>query len=242
MFTDTDYDKLRQLMNQNPENEALIQKLLTSHKEAISTISHEIRNPLTLVYSTIQLIESQHPEVADFRHWDSLCEDVEYMKVLLEELSAYNNGSALSVSAFDFRTFMEHLVLSFASSCVDRNVEFTSRIEPNLPCIHADRIKLREVFLNLLRNASEAVGPEGVIRLEAYRQNQNIIVVVEDSGCGIPKEYLSDIFAPFVTHKQGGTGLGLSIVKRTIDAHHGQIDVWSEPGIGTKFTLGLPIQ
>ena len=64
MLSSTDYDKLQQIMQENPENEALINRLLTSHQMEISTISHEIRNPLTLVYSTLQLIESQHPDVS----------------------------------------------------------------------------------------------------------------------------------------------------------------------------------
>ena len=68
MFTEKDYDKLQQLMAESPENRALIQKLLSSHQETISTISHEIRNPLTLVYSTLQLIEMQHPEVKEYKY------------------------------------------------------------------------------------------------------------------------------------------------------------------------------
>ena len=242
MFTDSDYDKLKQLMAEKPENEALIQKLLYSHKETISTISHEIRNPLTLVYSTMQLIESLHPEVASFKYWDSMREDMEYMKQLLEELSAFNNGSVISISQFNFRTFMEQLVLSFAAANTDSGIEFTSCISKDLPDIRADRIKLKEVFLNLLRNASEATPEHGTIRLDAACGQGNIIVSIQDSGCGIDKEYLDDLFTPFVTHKQGGTGLGLAIVKRTVEAHHGTVQVQSELHRGSRFTVTLPIQ
>lgn len=242
MFTETDYDKLKQLMAENPENEALIQKLLRSHKETISTISHEIRNPLTLVYSTMQLIESQHPEVRTFKYWDSMREDMEYMKQLLEELSAFNNGSVISISQFNFRSFMEQLAVSFAAANAESGIEFTSYISPDLPDIRADRIKLKEVFLNLLRNASDATPQNGTIRLDATCDLGNITISIQDSGCGIEAEYLDDLFTPFVTHKQGGTGLGLAIVKRTVEAHHGTIQVESELHRGSRFTVTLPIQ
>ena len=241
MFTDTDYDKLQQLMAETPENEALIKKLLASHKETISTISHEIRNPLTLVYSTLQLIESRHPEVNSFPYWESLRTDIEYMKVLLEELSALNNSESFSLKYFDFYTFMKQLVLSFAVSCSDSDVEFTSYIDPELFSIEADPIKLREVFLNLLRNAKEAIAGTGTIRLEAHRCDNCVRITIQDSGCGIPEEYLTDIFTPFVTHKTGGTGLGLAIAKRTIDSHKGNISVSSVVGAGTAFTIVLPV-
>ena len=98
MFSTTDYDKLQQIMTESPEKKELLSQLLETHRMDISTISHEIRNPLTLVYSTLQLIESQHPEVCTFSHWDHLRQDIEYMKLLLEELSSYNNGERLELS------------------------------------------------------------------------------------------------------------------------------------------------
>ena len=77
----------------------------------ISTISHEIRNPLTLIYSTLQMIEASNPEVLNIRHWSDLHSDIEYMKQLLEELSAYNNGQRLSPSSTDFDIFLKKISL-----------------------------------------------------------------------------------------------------------------------------------
>ena len=190
MFTNTDYDKLQQLMAESPENRALLEKLLASHEESVASISHEIRNPLTLVYSTVQLLESRHPEIASDRYWISLREDVEYMQQLLADLSSLNHSRTLSLSEFSFRSFMEQIVLSFAASCADSPVEFTSRLAPDLPVIQGDRIKLREVFLNLLRNARESIKGTGAIRLDASCTSTEIIVTIEDTGCGIPEEHL----------------------------------------------------
>lgn len=157
MLSSTDHDKLQQIMQENPENEALINRLLTSHQMEISTISHEIRNPLTLVYSTLQLIESQHPEVLTFSHWTELHQDIEYMKFLLEDLSSYNNGERLELTPVSASTYFRRIALSFAASIVDTDIEFVSRIPEDLPEISADPVKLRQAVLNLLRNACDAL-------------------------------------------------------------------------------------
>lgn len=157
MFTESDYDKLHQIMAESPEKEVLLTKLLESHRMDISTISHEIRNPLTLVYSTLQLIETSNPEVLNIRHWSDLHNDIEYMKHLLEELSIYNNSQHLTLSSTDFDIFLKKIVISFASSIIDTDIEFTSQIDPDLPVMPADSVKLTEVLLNLLSNARDAV-------------------------------------------------------------------------------------
>lgn len=240
-FTPDDYEKLQQLMDESPRNQELIQKLLDSHKYTISKISHEIRNPLALIYSTLQLIESQHPEVHTFKHWSEMREDVEFVSSLLQELSTYNNGERINPTTFSSCDFLGHICLSFAASCVDEKIEFTSRLAPTLPDICGDKIKLQEVFLNLLQNAKDAITPQGIIRLEASADSDTLKVTVTDNGHGISPENLEDIFTPFVTHKSGGTGLGLAISQRVINAHNGTISVDSIVGEGTTFTVLLPV-
>lgn len=256
MFTSADYDKLQHLMAENAENRALLEKLLSAHEESVASISHEIRNPLTLVYSTLQLLETRHPKITSDKYWQSMRQDVEYMQALLTDLSSLNHSRSLRLSAFSFRAFMEELVLSFAASCADGPVTFTSRLDPALPVIRGDRIRLREVFLNLLRNAGEAVDGTGSICLDASflpagpRAGNGpsapgdacILVTVRDTGCGIPKEQLSHIFEPFFTCKPNGTGLGLAIADRTVRAHGGRILVRSSVQAGTEFRVFLPVQ
>lgn len=251
MFTESDYEKLHQIMAESPEKEDLLTRLLHSHRMDISTISHEIRNPLTLIYSTLQMIEASNPEVLNIRHWSDLHSDIEYMKQLLEELSAYNNGQRLSPSSTDFDIFLKKISLSFASSIIETDIEFISRIEPELPVMPADSIKLREVLLNLLGNARDAVlihqstySPQ--IHLHAWKEHSNLIISVSDNGCGIAPEHLSSVFEPFVTYKSSGTGLGLPLSRRIIEAHGGTLTVHSEPDLPdyqlkTTFTLTIPI-
>ncbi len=247
MFSTTDYDKLRLIMEESPEKKELLTRLLESHRMEVSTISHEIRNPLTLVYSTLQLIEAQHPEVRSIRHWDSMRQDIEYMNQLLEELSSYNNGEKLTLTSSDTTVFLRTLVLSFASSLMDTEIEFTSRIAPNLPALLIDSVKIRQTLLNLLRNAQDAVSSprdsyHPSIRLDAEYKNHAVTISITDNGVGIDAGELTSIFDPFVTHKKGGTGLGLAIAKRIVSAHGGSIHAESTPGEGSSFMISLPVQ
>ena len=134
-----------------PKRLHCLKKLLLSYEMERHKICHEIRNPLTLLSSTIQLIESQHPEMRSFDYWNSLREDLDYMMELLQEFSLYNNSNDLRPETFSFRNFMERLVLSFAASCTASDVEFTSRLQENLPVITGDPVKLRQAILNLLK-------------------------------------------------------------------------------------------
>lgn len=247
MFTQTDYIQLQKIMEESPEKKKLLNKLLASHKMEISSISHEIRNPLTLVYSTIQLIEASHPEVRTYKHWDTVCQDIEYMKLLLEELSSYNNSERLSLSRLNTADFLKSLALSFAASIVDTNTEFTSRIESDLPDISADSLRLKELLLNLLRNAQESAAAASkestpVVSLQAFVKENQLLITVTDNGSGILPADMDTIFEPFVTYKKEGTGLGLPIARRIAIAHGGTLTVSSDPETLTTFTLSLPIQ
>lgn len=244
MFSSTDYHRLQQIMDESPEKQELLSRLLAEHQITISTISHEIRNPLTLVSGALQLIEAEHPEVLYFRYWPELLQDIEYMNLLLNELSTYNNSERIRCSTIDANTFFKTLALSFATTLIDTKIQFISHIPHNLPALFADALKLKEVFLNLLGNARDAVSdvPEPVIHLTIQEEPHLLKILITDNGCGISAEKLPHIFEPFITHKSNGTGLGLAIASRVIHSHQGTIHAESVPFIRTVFTVSLPIQ
>lgn len=242
-FTTSDYEQLQKILRSNPEGKELLQKLLDEHQYTISKISHEIRNPLALISSTIQLIESQHPETLSFAHWTQLREDIEFLTLLLQELSSYNNGERIRLERFSSYEFLARISLSFALSCEDSGIHYSSMLPSDLPVIEGDAVKLREVILNLLKNAKEAVAvtPQGDITLSASTAGDTLEISISDNGCGIPPEYLETLFDAFVTHKPDGTGLGLAIARKIILAHNGSIHVTSTPSKGTCFTITLPV-
>ncbi len=205
----------------------------------LSKFSHEIRNPLTTLYSTFQLIEMQHPEVKEYKHWSSLSYDIEYMQQLLDEFSTFSKSERLNLTTIELCPFLKHISLSFASSIAHTQVEYTSKIDSSLSQITGDKTKLQEVFLNLLKNAFEASQPNHTITLTACKVEGNALITISDTGCGITAEQLPTIFEPFVTYKEGGTGLGLAICKQIIEAHGGTITVESQVGVGTTFCITL---
>ncbi len=242
MLHNIDTDAMNKLMDENESAREIITRLLENHHACISTLTHELRNPLTLISSSLQMIETAHPEVKDFSAWPLMMEDVDFMKSLLEDLSLYNNGRILHTSVFSMEKLLKNIALSFAIALdeEDSPIEFTSSIPRELGDFNGDRVKLKEVFLNLLRNAKEAIEGAGKIRLSACRNDGKLYIRIEDTGCGIPEDHLTSIFEPFKTYKPDGTGLGLPLSRQITEAHGGTIEVSSKVGRGTVFTVILP--
>lgn len=243
MFSNIDINKMNRLMEENKEAKQIISQLLENHHTTVSMIAHEIRNPLTLVSSSLQIIEKQHPEVREFNNWTQTMEDIQFMCSLLNELSSFNNSSTLHHSVFSIERLIKNIAVSFAISldADGSEIEFTSRVMPGMGDFTGDKIKLEEVLLNLLRNAREAVGENGRISLTAERQKDTVIIRCQDNGCGIPENIIDTIFDPFVTYKENGTGLGLSSSKQIVEAHGGSIFAESSPETDTVFTVTLPV-
>lgn len=227
-------------MSENPETEAL-KKIIEEQKFAISQISHEIRNPVTLINSSLKLIEKQHPEVKSFAYWKDTMQDMEYLLCLLDEVSSFNNSMLLKQESLNTSQWLT----DFASSLfcmIPHSVRFSFHIPPLLPPLTADPVKLRRALSNLLRNGFEALEKEGEVSLSASVDGQSLSLCVSDTGCGIPEEYMDTLYQPFVTHKAGGTGLGLPITKRIVEAHGGSLSLKTSPGAGTSFTIRLPLE
>lgn len=215
---------------------------MTINKETelmLSKFSHELRNPLTTLYSTIQFLEMKHPEVKDFRYWETLSQDVEYMNFLIDELSSFAKSEHLNLTTFNLHTLLEQVSLSFAASIASSNIEYTSKIDSSIHQITGDKTKLQEVFLNLLKNAYDASAPDKAIFLTAIQHDGTVEITIKDTGCGISEEHLPTIFEPFVTYKKNGSGLGLPICRQIIQAHGGEIRVSSSEGVGTIFSVLL---
>lgn len=243
MLSNIDINQMNRLMEENKDAKQIITQLLDNYHTSVSMIAHEIRNPLTLVSSSLQIIEAQHPEVKAFHNWDQTMEDVRFMCDLLNELSTFNNSSTLHHSVFSIEKLLKNIAISFAISldAADSSIQFSSKILPGMGDFTGDKVKLEEVILNLLQNARDAVGSEGSIILSAERKNDTIIICCKDTGCGITSDRIDTIFDPFVTYKENGTGLGLSSAKRITEAHGGSIEVESSPESGTVFTVTLPV-
>lgn len=219
------------------EKEREIQKLKEEHHLALSRISHEIRNPVTLINSSMQLIEAEHPEVLSFDLWDDMKKDMRFLRRLLDELSGYNNGEKIRPEALDLSAFLREIASNARLLSPDPNIRFSTRFPEELPTINGDPVKLRQAITNLLRNAFESGATE--VFFSCLCDKDGLVIQVTDNGIGISPDIQDEIFTPFVTHKKNGTGLGLPLVQRVAKAHGGDI-TYSSGKEGTTFSLRLP--
>ena len=207
----------------------------------LSKVSHEIRNPVTLINSFLQLMATKYPQVEQFDYWEDIQENMEFLIDLLNELSKYNNSFRLNKEVIDMNTYLESVANSMRPTLTYLNITLNYEVASELPSMEVDKTKLRETILNIIRNASEAIPSEGTISICAQKKQNQLLLTITDNGCGIPEEYLPTLFDPFVAHKKEGTGLGLAIAKQVVEAHGGTIHVTSRPGQGSSFQISLPV-
>ena len=206
----------------------------------VAKITHEIRNPLTLINSSLQLIESMHPEVKEFQFWSQTMEDVEYVNLLLDDLSVYSDSRRFFMCEVDLKEVALSLEESLQPYVLENNRHFSLHLPAQLPPVFGNPVKLKQAFLNLLKNAFEATGEGGCVSMSIRKYLDQIIIRISDDGCGMTPEAIETLFTPFSSHKPNGTGLGLAITQKIIKAHYGKIDVTSTPGRGTTFTITIP--
>ena len=206
-------------------------------------IAHEIRNPLTSINILI------HSLTENFSSGDSHRED---LKVIEEEIDRINEildrflRFAKPAPPLLERTEVASIfeeTLQLVRPRMEKQRVHVEREFQALPIILMDREQMKQVALNLLLNAVQAMPSGGTltIRGQNSKDGQWIIISIQDSGIGIPDEDMNKLFDPFFSTREGGIGLGLSIAHRIIDQHHGKIEVESAPGKGTLFTLWLPV-
>ena len=207
----------------------------------LSRFSHEIRNPISLINSELQILAAAHPEVTTYACWDDIMDNLEYTKELLGHLSDYNNAGRLSLQNMELCTYLHSMLSRLRPTMEYLGITLEAEISDNLPFCRIDALKLKQALLNLLKNAMEAVAsPGGKITLRAVPVPHGVQIAIIDNGCGITSEQMKTIFSPFVTFKENGTGLGLAITRQIIEAHGGSIQVKSTPDQGTCFEIFIP--
>lgn len=206
----------------------------------ISKVIHEIRNPLTLINSSLQLIESMHPEVKDFQFWPQTLEDMAYVNQLLDDLAAFSDKRRFFMCEVDLKEVVHSLEESLKPYVLMNKKHFSVHMPAQLPCLFGNPMKLKQAFLNLLKNAFESTGEGGCVSMSIRKYLDQIIIRISDDGCGMNQDAIESLFTPFSSQKSYGTGLGLAITQKIIHAHYGEIEVSSTLGRGTTFTLTLP--
>ncbi len=250
MFSTINYDSLAYLVKANPEFESVVNTIIADNKKANSMLVHELRNPLTLLKGTIQYIESKHPETRDYKYWDQIQDIINDMEKLMAEASLYNTYNLIQKEDTNLITVFENLINSFMPQALTKDILLSLTIDSNsrpyfmsYPC---DVLKIKQVLINLIKNAFEATTPGNFINVELkyvmgdFQSPSKLSIEISNNGAKIPEDELENIFLPFVTHKKGGTGMGLALAKKVVDMHFGSISVESSDLL-TTFKIMLPI-
>lgn len=221
-------------------------KFSEDYQMLLSTISHEIRNPLTLINSYLQLLADSYPEITSCTYWDTIHTEMEHLRLLLQDISSYQNSIILCPQPIDFADWLAEYKNTILPLLKHSKITFDCETEEDLPLIEVDVRRFRQVFDNLVRNSIEALNicqksnPRLIIK--AFLDGDMLCITVTDNGYKIPAEQISTLFDPFVTHKSCGTGLGLPIAKRIIESHQGTITLACNSADKTTFEIRLPIK
>jgi signal transduction histidine kinase len=217
------------------------------HKERLSslgtlsaTLAHEIRNPLTIIKgSALQLLEEKSLGQDEREAAADIIQEVDRLNRLVQSVLDSARPDAFQVEEVDINDLCQDCLAAVADS---PGVRAESSFDPRLESAPVDPARLKQVLLNLLLNAREALSGPGTIRVATRRESTDYAISVSDTGKGIPDEDLPNIFDPFFTQKPNGTGLGLSVARNIVEGLGGTISVRSRLGRGTEIELRLPME
>lgn len=206
----------------------------------VSGVAHEIRNPLGIVKTIAQTIKSTEGlTMTDREGLDIIVDEVDRANSVIKEILDFSRVESGVMSMGSVLELVGDVIRITQKFTEDKHVTIETDIDPQISCI-MDMNKMKQVFMNLIMNAVDAMPDGGKIRIKGSKEGGNIVIKVSDSGTGIPEDKLESIFNPFYTTKDTGTGLGLSITYKIIVEHGGSLKVRSKMREGTEFVIELP--
>ncbi|MEW5982005.1 MAG: ATP-binding protein [Acidobacteriota bacterium] len=235
------------LVEQAEERERLRDRL-AALGEMAATIAHEVKNPLASIEVMAGLLRRQlldRPDVHELLA--EIITEAKKANAIVLEVLEFVRPIRLQVGEAPLRRILQDAITAAERKSPRRDTALVVDVPSDLPDIQGDDHQLTQLVTNLLQNAIEALAGRGSIRVRAEVRRQDherapmVALLVSDDGPGIPAEIHDRLFNPFVTTKPQGSGLGLAIVRKIADAHEGRIDVATEPGRGTTFTVLLPV-
>ncbi|CAM4370547.1 histidine kinase [Bacillus manliponensis] len=205
-----------------------------------TAIGHEIRNPLTALKGFTKLQAEKHPE--DRTYYDIMTQEIERMNEIVSELMLFGRPKSKEYQLHSIEEIILYVTRIVEQATSGQKVTLKVEFDKSLPKVYCDERQMKQVFLNLLRNAIEAMPAGGDIVISGVVSKDMMNIRVKDTGCGIVESEIPKIGEAFYTTKESGTGLGLMVTYKIIEEHEGTIQFMSNVGEGTTVELSLPIQ
>jgi PAS domain S-box-containing protein len=216
---------------------------LASLGQVVAEITHEIKNPLMMIGGFARQLISVIGDEKSLTKLDIIVEEVSRLEGLLNELREFYMPRALTLEEIDINGLAREVYLLVKGDCESKNIQTEFKADKKSVVIEGDRGKLKQVFLNLVKNSIEAMEKGGNLSLQSQLSGDLVGITVTDDGPGIPETDLEKVFSPFFTTKRHGTGLGLSISKSIIEDHKGSsFTLKSQKGKETVFKITMPIR
>lgn len=210
--------------------------------ELMAGVAHEVRNPLTAIRGYVQILRQQTTDPIHQEYLSVVIKEIDSINKVIQQLLDFSRPRHGQWQQVSLNALVEETLVLVQTAGVQARIDFISELDNELSPISADRELLKQVLLNILINAVQAISARGKIRIRTWQYSDSQQAIsIEDNGCGIDLSLQKKIFDPFFTTKASGTGLGLALSQRIINAHQGDIRVTSLPGYGATFTLILPI-
>jgi PAS domain S-box-containing protein len=224
------------------------EKLLQSEKLAVmgkltSQIAHELNNPLYGIMNTLELLKTEISSQSKRRKvLDMALSETVRLTELLRKMLRFSKPDEEEKQPTDINTILDEILLLVGKQLQENSIRVSTSFAHNLGNVYASRNQLRQVFLNMISNARDAMPDEGTLTIKTMSKGNNVYIKITDTGTGIREENINKIFDDFFTTKDSvkDVGLGLSVCYGFIKEHGGDIQVSSEWGSGTTFTIMLP--
>ena len=216
---------------------------LAAMGELTAGVAHEVRNPLGIIRASVQLVEESGSDRERMLQATGVIkQEIDRLDKVIKALLDFGRPSKPHRVLTDLEPVIDDVVLFTRQFAGRSKVRITAEGSTGLPLVLADADQLKQVFVNLVSNAVQAMeSTGGTIRLASSSDNGFVSVAVIDDGPGIPPRDLTKVFYPFYSTRDDGTGLGLTMVHRIVDEHDGHVEVKSAPGEGASFIVSLPI-
>lgn len=224
------------------ERERLFSEKIAVSGRLIRMLAHEVRNPLTNITLSAEQLESEFDD-DEFRFYTQIIKrNCSRINELITQLLQSSRPGEVNLVPGDMSEVMDEALAAADDRLQLKKINIRKRYASDIPKIGLDKTSLQLAYLNLINNAIEAVEEaDGVLTISLQIQGEELKVLIADNGCGISEEVMQQIFEPYFTGKNTGMGIGLATTLSIVHSHGGRIDVQSEIGSGTTFTLSFPL-